>query len=84
MLERDVLIAYEDHASDRRHAVSAHMLDRGMRVFFVDAGGATEIVGLGQIEAIKRNSHRGYDFFATRSPFWVARLEAVVRAATAR
>lgn len=81
LLERDVLITYEDHGSDTSHAVSAHMLaDRGMRVFFIDGAGATEIVGLRQIEAIKRNSHRGYDFFATRSPFWAARLEALVRA----
>jgi FkbM family methyltransferase len=80
LLERDVLIAYEDHGSDGAHAVSAHMLaDRGMRVFFIDDAGATEIVGLGQIEAIKRNRRRGYDFFATRSPFWAGRIEALVR-----
>lgn len=80
LLERDLLIAYEDHGSDRSHAVSAHMLaDGGMRVFYIDDAGATEIVGLSQIEAIKRNSHRGYDFFATRSAFWTARLEALVR-----
>ncbi|MCW5718754.1 MAG: FkbM family methyltransferase [Bauldia sp.] len=81
MMERDVLITYEDHGSDAAHAVSAHMLaEHGMRVFFIDGAGAMEIVGLDQIEAIKRNRHRGYDFFATRSPFWAGRLEAIVRA----
>ena len=55
----------------------------GHRRFIRDHGfgddEVSEIVGLGQVEAIKRNSHRGYDFFATRSAFWAARLEALVR-----
>ncbi len=80
MLEREVLIAYEDHGSDPKHEVSASMLaDRAMRVFRVDRRGATEIVGLDQLDTIKRNRHRGYDFFATRSPFWASKLEAMVR-----
>lgn len=79
MLERDVLIAYEDHGSDSSHAVSAHLLGQvGMRVFYVDAARAVEIVGLDQIEAIKRNSHRGYDFLATRSAFWLSRMERLI------
>jgi len=81
LLEQDMLISYEDHGSDRAHSVSAGMLaDGGMRIFFIDGAGATEIVGLHQVEAIKRNRHRGYNFFATRSAFWVRRLEALVRA----
>jgi FkbM family methyltransferase len=86
MLERDVLIAYEDHGMDRSHAASAHLAGNlGMRLFAFDRTSGREIVALDELTAIKRHRWVGYDFFATRSPLWVAHLEPLCRgAATAR
>ena len=76
MLERDLLIAYEDHGSDREHIVSRHLAEKlGMRLFAVAGGAVRPLGGAGELSAIKRNPRYGYNFFATRSPFWIAEME---------
>lgn len=76
MLERDVLIAYEDHGSDREHAVSRHLAEAlGMRLFAVAGGRVRPLGGFDVLSAIKRNPRFGYNFFATRSSFWIGEME---------
>ena len=82
MLERDLLIAYEDHGSDRSHAASAHFSRTlGMRLFAIDRVRGREVRNLDDLTAIKRRAWFGYNFFATRSPLWIAHLEALCGAA---
>jgi hypothetical protein len=46
-----------------------------MRVFWLDPGAAKEIREAGELDAIKKSRRFGYDLVATRSPFWIERLE---------
>jgi hypothetical protein len=79
MLDRDILLAYEDHGADPEHLVSRHIMDAlGMRVFVVDAARAHEIDDLSQLDRIKTNRRRGYNFMATRSAFWISEIGRLV------
>lgn len=76
MLDRDVLLVYEEHGSDRSHALSAHLREQlGMRLFAAEAGRVRELSGLAELDSIKRSRRWGYDFFATRSAYWTERLQ---------
>jgi FkbM family methyltransferase len=64
-LAGDHLLVYEDHGRDRSSAVSAHLLDRGYRVFFWGDGGALfEIRELTALARLKADRRRGYDLVA--------------------
>lgn len=85
MLERDVLILYEDHGADREHVVSAHIVGKlGMRLFAAENAGLRHLQHLDELDKIKRNRRWGYDFFATSSPFWLEHMETLVEASRAR
>lgn len=76
MLERDSLLVYEEHGSDPSHALSAHLRDSlGMRLFAAEAGGVRELGGLAELDRFKKSRRWGYDFFATRSRYWIERLQ---------
>ncbi|WP_122520233.1 MULTISPECIES: FkbM family methyltransferase [Pannonibacter] len=80
LLMRDVLVIYEEHGSDRSHAVSRYLReDCGMRLFGHAGHDFFELGPLGELDRIKTNRRRGYDFFATRSRFWLDRLESLAR-----
>lgn len=75
MLDRDLLIAYEDHGSDRAHSVSAYLKDQlGMRLYYVENGRARELNDFRKLDSLKASRRFGYDFFASRSPFWIERM----------
>lgn len=79
LLAHETVFLYEDHGHDRTHKVTEFALGAlGMRVFWLGRGGPYEITSLNQLDAIKVSRRRGYDFAASRSPIWVAKLEAVV------
>lgn len=80
LLDRDLVVLYEDHGNDQTHAVSRAFRDEfGLRLFAWNGGsGFYEIGDLAELGALKPVSRIGYDFFATRSPFWIERLTAVV------
>lgn len=79
MLRRDVLISYEDHGSDHQHAISAHLMDGlDMSVFVTGRSGTRRIKDLHEIGRIKTNRRRGYNFFATRSSFWLHEMGRIV------
>ncbi len=77
LLERDLVIVYEDHGSDPSHMVTRHLMDvLGMRVFAYERGGFVPVASPADLDARKKNPRRGYDFFATKSEFWQDRLAA--------
>ncbi|MBB5751233.1 FkbM family methyltransferase [Prosthecomicrobium pneumaticum] len=75
-LAADTLVIYEDHGRDRAHATSRFMQDQGLRIFRT-AGRSifAEIRNLAELDGVKVHATEGYDFFATRSPFWIDFLE---------
>ncbi len=85
LLARDLVVLYEDHGNDPSHAVSRAMVkDHGMRVFAWTGGSSfVEILDLAELSAFKPVSRVGYDFFATRSPYWVNVLTGRCRSVAA-
>jgi FkbM family methyltransferase len=72
-LDRDTLVIFEDHGSDPHHATAKAMRDQfGLRIFAGSTTGQfTEIVDLEQLTRLKKVRRKGYDFFASSSPFWI-------------
>jgi hypothetical protein len=79
LLHSDSVFIYEDHGSDRRHGTTARVLGEiGLRVFWLGDGNAREISDPAALDAIKTSRRYGYDLAATRSAFWIEKLQAMV------
>ncbi|MEM9330515.1 MAG: FkbM family methyltransferase [Pseudomonadota bacterium] len=79
LLKKDLLVFYEDHASDKSHEVSRYFMETlGMRVFYPDVETCDEIKKLEDIDKVKTNPRIGYDFAATNSPHWLKALQQPV------
>lgn len=80
----DTVFIYEDHGSDTKHQTTRHVLEKmGMQVFwFGREEPASKIDNVSQLDAIKRSRRFGYDFAASKSPFWIERLNAIVQGAS--
>ncbi|WP_054309725.1 FkbM family methyltransferase [Mesorhizobium sp. 1M-11] len=79
LLGGDTVFVYEDHGSDLDHATTRHALDMlKLRVFWLGHGRRREITAPEQLADIKKSRRFGYDFIATRSPFWIERLERLI------
>jgi FkbM family methyltransferase len=79
----DAVFIVEDHGSDRSHSVTRHLLgELRMRVFWLGEkpGQMKEIKSVDVLDSIKTGRRIGYDMVATKSPFWLARLERLVGA----
>ena len=76
----DSVFLYEDHGSDRDHETTRHVMNvLGMQVYWLGREEpATKISDLTQLNTIKRSRRFGYDFAASKSPFWVERLDGLV------
>lgn len=75
MLDRDCLIIYEEHGSDKTHEVSRHIKEQmGYRLFFDDRPRLSELTSWKQLDALKVHRRQGYDLFATVSQFWIDRI----------
>jgi FkbM family methyltransferase len=84
LIETDAVFVYEDHGSDLTHAVTRNALGHlGLRVFWLGSGKAVEIRSPDQLDAIKKSRRYGYDMAATKSQYWISRLEALVNGGTA-
>ncbi len=77
LLAHDGLVIYEDHGSDRSHAVSHAMRAAGMTLYRVDGAAVRPVGDIAELTAVKRRRRWGYEFFATRSPKWRRRLEGL-------
>jgi FkbM family methyltransferase len=77
----DTVFLYEDHGSDQNHETTQHVMNAlGMQVFWLGREEpATKILDVAQMDAIKRSRRFGYDFAASKSPFWIERLNAMVQ-----
>jgi len=82
VLAADTLVVYEEHGSDREHAVSRHLEGLGMRLFRPTRQGVRPLTSLAELDRLKTNPRWGYDLFATRSPVWLAALAAAARPAS--
>ena len=79
LISSDLLVVYEDHASDPNHKVTHYFREElGMRVFTTPGAKLKEIKSDEQMTAIKKNHRLGYDFFATKSEFWLETLSDLI------
>ncbi len=79
LLDSDCVVICEDHGSDRNHTVSRHILEKTpLKLFCYDLelGRFENITNVTALDRIKRFRNRGYNVFATASPYWEARLRA--------
>jgi FkbM family methyltransferase len=84
LLAGDVAFVYEDHGSDREHETTRYVLDvLKLRVFWLGEDKARELRSTNELTAIKKSRRFGYDMVASRSPFWLDRLERIVAAPAA-
>lgn len=77
LLEGDCIVICEDHGSDRHHSVSRHILETTpLKLFCYDpeAGRFRIVDDAAALDRIKRFRNRGYNVFATASPFWERQL----------
>jgi FkbM family methyltransferase len=58
------LLVYEDHGKDRDHDVTRHLLERGFVVYHHDGIDPVPIRAPEQLDGIKTDARRGYNFFA--------------------
>jgi len=58
------LIVYEDHGRDPSHTVTRYLLDRGLAVYRHDGAALVPIRDPTELNVIKRDSERGYNFLA--------------------
>jgi FkbM family methyltransferase len=84
LLGGNSVFLYEDHGSDKLHEVTRNAMDNlALRVFWLGDKNALEITNTDQLNAIKVSRRVGYDFAATKSQFWLSRLENLVKTGTA-
>jgi FkbM family methyltransferase len=76
LLDRDTVIVYEDHGNDRDHEVTSYLMqEAAMRAYAYDKHRFFRLQSPRDLDALKVNRRRGYDFFATRCEFWQEKLE---------
>ena len=75
LLKKDLIVFFEDHASDQTHEVSQYFMETlGMRVFYPDGKSCIEMKSLDDIRRVKTNPRLGYDFLATVSKDWLTHI----------
>lgn len=67
------LFLYEDHGGDRRHSATRAFLEKGFRVWHIDAS-AQVVTTIARLEQIKQKRTVGYNFAACRGPMWFGLL----------
>jgi len=77
LLDKKTLVVFEDHGRDKQHLTAKAIKEKfGLRVFAgSETGKFTEITDFQQMDSLKTVRRKGYDFFATKSPFWLEFLE---------
>ena len=61
---RCCLIVYEDHGSDPSHTVTRYLLDRGLAVYRQDGAALVPVRDSTELDELKRDPDRGYNFVA--------------------
>jgi FkbM family methyltransferase len=79
LLEGDTVFIYEEHGSDSDHEATRHVLEvLKLRVFWLGHGLLEEITSPDDLRRIKKSRRFGYDMVASRSRFWIERLERLI------
>ncbi len=72
----NLLVSYEDHGNDKSNEISHYFLnDLKMRVFISEEKGCRELTTSKEIAEVKTNPRVGYDFVATKSDFWLEKVQ---------
>ena len=66
LMDSDHVVIYEDHGRDWRHAVSRYLADRGFAILMW-SGERLEVVEIGNLDGVKSDRNRGYNFVAVSS-----------------
>jgi FkbM family methyltransferase len=78
LLEKKTLFFFEDHGADPTHEATRNAIDNlGLRIFWIGGEKPVEIRDLSQLNAIKQSRRYGYDMAATKSAYWLTKLEAL-------
>lgn len=79
LLAGDSILVAEDHGADKTHDISHFLKDQeGYRLFIAEGGRYREVTDIdATLGPYKKNTHVGYNVFATKSPFWIERLGAI-------
>ena len=80
-LDHHTLVIFEDHGSDREHTNARAFKEQfGLDIYTGSSNGRFErIDDFARMDAIKTVRRKGYDFFATRSSFWIDFLDSEPR-----
>ncbi|MGL4488692.1 MAG: FkbM family methyltransferase, partial [Rhizobiaceae bacterium] len=76
LLQKKTLFLFEDHGSDGTHESTRNaMQNLGLRIFWIGGQKPVEIRDLSELNSIKKSRRVGYDMAATKSNFWLTKLE---------
>ena len=80
-LDHHTLVIFEDHGSDREHTNARAFKEQfGLDIYAGSSNGRFErIDDFARMDAIKTVRRKGYDFFATKSSFWIDFLDSEPR-----
>jgi FkbM family methyltransferase len=80
LLQGDSVLLCEEHGNDPNHTVSRFILDQTplkLIVYDPRSGRLEAVTDLSILDRIKVSTHVGYNVFATASPFWLDRINAL-------
>ena len=69
-LNKDCLIIYEDHGSDKLHLNSKYLLKKNFFIYYFDNQEIYKIKKIDELNYVKKLKHKGYNFIATKSPYF--------------
>lgn len=69
-LNKDCLIIYEDHGSDKSHLNSKYLLKKNFFIYYFDNQEIYKIKKIDEMNYVKKLKHKGYNFIATKSPYF--------------
>jgi FkbM family methyltransferase len=78
-MQKNTLFIFEDHGSDRKHTATENAIEHlGLRVFWLGDVKPQEISDINELDSIKSWLRVGYSMVATKSPFWISKLEEIM------
>ena len=69
-LNKDCLIIYEDHGSDKFHLNSKYLLKKNFFIYYFDYQEINQIKKIDELNCVKKIKHKGYNFIATKSSYF--------------
>jgi len=69
-LNKDCLIIYEDHGSDKFHLNSKYLLKKNFFIYYFDYQEINQIKKIDELNYVKKIKHKGYNFIATKSSYF--------------